>query len=95
MGLTYANIELINTKDLILSEEGLLQDKPIRKTTLSMLVDSGAMLLALPQFVAEQLGLRLVSEGEAELANGKKFRSISWDLSIFGLKTAGQRWQRS
>jgi clan AA aspartic protease len=70
MGLVYAEIELIRGADVILAQEGYLTESEIRRCTVSAMVDSGATMLAVPEFVKTQLNLRKVRSIEAELADG-------------------------
>jgi clan AA aspartic protease len=70
MGLVYAEIELIRGADVILAQEGYLNEAEIRRCTVSAMVDSGATMLAVPEFVKTQLNLRKVRSIEAELADG-------------------------
>ncbi len=70
MGLVYAEIELIRGADVILAQEGYMAEAEIRRCTVSAMVDSGATMLAVPEFVKTQLNLRKVRSIEAELADG-------------------------
>jgi clan AA aspartic protease len=70
LGLIYADIEIINSADSILAENGYMDVTKIRKKTVSALVDSGAYMLTLPAHLANQLGLRKLEQREAELADG-------------------------
>lgn len=70
MGLVYANIELIRGDDLALAREGYLQEGQVKRVTVTAMVDSGATMLAIPEFIKQHLNLRKVNELEAELADG-------------------------
>jgi clan AA aspartic protease len=70
MGITYAEIELVREADLILVEEGFLQDDQVRKIKVLALVDSGASMLAITQSIRQLLDLRKRGEMQAELADG-------------------------
>lgn len=70
MGMTYAEIELINSDDLGLVARGFIPADQVRRVKVSALVDSGASMLSIPRSVFEQLGLRILGEGDAELADG-------------------------
>ncbi len=78
MGLTYAEIELINSVDLELVRRGLMTDDQVRRVSVTALVDSGATLMSIPPSVREQLGLSILGEGDAELADGSV---VSFDLA--------------
>ncbi|MEB3294275.1 MAG: retroviral-like aspartic protease family protein [Synechococcales bacterium] len=70
MELVYAEIELLRGDDLALVREGYLETDRIHRCTVSAMVDSGATMLAIPEFIKRQLKLRPVSQIEAELADG-------------------------
>jgi clan AA aspartic protease len=70
MGLVYAEIELLRGDDLALQREGYIEAASIHRCTVSAMVDSGATMLAIPEFVKTQLNLRKVRAIEAELADG-------------------------
>ncbi|UBF23831.1 retroviral-like aspartic protease family protein [Kovacikia minuta CCNUW1] len=70
MGITYAELELVNSDDLALVARGYLSEDQVRKLKVSALVDSGASMLSIPQSICNQLGLRILGEGDAELADG-------------------------
>ncbi|MGI0485581.1 clan AA aspartic protease [Pantanalinema rosaneae CENA516] len=74
MGLVYAEIELVRGDDLALVRAGYLSNEQIHRCTVSALVDSGATMLAIPEFIKTQLHLSPVSEIEAELANGASLK---------------------
>lgn len=70
MGLVYADIELSRGADLVLVQEGYLNQDQVRKVYVRAMVDSGATMLAVPEYVKKQLDLRPIREIEAELADG-------------------------
>lgn len=70
MGLVYADIELVSGDDLVLSRRGYLPADQIKRLYARSLVDSGATMLAIPEFVKAQLDLRPVRAIAAELADG-------------------------
>lgn len=70
MGLVYADIEVINWGDLSDAQRNRLPMADVRRMTVTMLVDSGAYFLALNQRIVEQLGLLVVDQTTAELADG-------------------------
>lgn len=70
MGLTYAEIELISSDDLALRRRGYLKDEEVRRAKVSALADSGAYMLAVNEHLKAQLGLPVLGEQEAELADG-------------------------
>jgi len=70
MGITYAEIELINSDDLGLLNRGYLSEEQVRRVKVSALVDSGALMLCISQSLCNLLGLRILGDGDAELADG-------------------------
>jgi clan AA aspartic protease len=72
MGKIFAKIELINTRDVILSDAGQLPKASIRKMEVNILVDSGAYNLAINETIKEQLGLPIIDEQIFQLANGQQ-----------------------
>jgi clan AA aspartic protease len=79
MGLIYAEIELINTSDLIMHEHGYLPSDQIKRLQASALVDSGAYMLTLPPDLARLLGLPKMHNQMTELADGSLV-----DLEVMG-----------
>ncbi|WP_421654482.1 hypothetical protein [Leptothermofonsia sp. ETS-13] len=65
MGITYADIELINRLDLA----GNIQEGEVKHTQVRTLVDGGVSLLAIPESIRDQLDLQTVDEQQAELAD--------------------------
>jgi clan AA aspartic protease len=70
MGLVYADIELINGRDLVLFGAGYVSEDKVRRMVVSALVDSGAIMLAINQEIQTQLGLEQVDTRLAQLADG-------------------------
>lgn len=62
MGEVKVEVELENAVDRELQRVGTLQEERIRSAKIRALVDSGAVLLVLPQDLVETLGLRQVSK---------------------------------
>ncbi len=71
MGLVYANIELSNAEDTALQVRGLLGEDEIRKITVNMLVDSGAVMLVINESLRKLLGLRIKGKRISQLADGR------------------------
>ncbi|KAM3093385.1 hypothetical protein ACKFKG_19610 [Phormidesmis sp. 146-35] len=65
-----ADIELMWGADLALVHEGYRSESQIRRCNVSAIVDRRTTMLAIPEFVKEQLDLRKVRDVEAELAGG-------------------------
>ena len=70
MGLTFANLEVINAGDVVVARRNLMPESDIRRTEVRMLVDSGAYMLCLNEHLLAQLGLDIVDSMEGELADG-------------------------
>jgi clan AA aspartic protease len=72
MGEVRANIVLENQRDRILADAGHLDSSAVRRATLDALVDTGAVMLLLPQDVVEALGLTLDGKIIVTLADDSK-----------------------
>ena len=70
MGLVFAEIELVSGDDLAFFRRGQLQEEQIHRCTVRAMVDRGATMLAIPEFIKRQLDLQKVTDIEAELADG-------------------------
>ena len=57
MGEIVAKLELENPGDRAVVERGYRQESEVRRSTVDALVDTGAVMLVLPQNVVERLGL--------------------------------------
>ncbi|HEY0544184.1 MAG TPA: aspartyl protease family protein [Pyrinomonadaceae bacterium] len=70
MGLVYADIELISGRDLVMFGEGLITEDKVKRMTVNVLVDSGALMLTINEEIQTQLGLQQVDSRSAQLADG-------------------------
>ncbi len=70
MGILHAEIELVNLEDKVLAKNGHLKDLDIRKIKTSMMVDSGAVMLAINEEIKSQLGLSATEMQSFSLVNG-------------------------
>jgi len=70
MGLVYADIELISGDDLVMYRRGHINKNEVRRMTVSALVDSGALTLAINEEIKAQLGLQQIDMRTAQLADG-------------------------
>ncbi len=70
MGLVFADIEITNLKDKFLAQEGHLPTKKIRRMTVRMMADSGAIMMAINEDIQAQLGLPLSERLIVQLADG-------------------------
>jgi predicted aspartyl protease len=71
MGVVYAEIELINSEDLAMASRHLIGEEEIRRMHLSMLVDTGAYMMAINETIQSQLGFRLIEKRKVQLASGE------------------------
>ena len=58
MGEIVASMELENTVDRSIANQGLRDESTVRHTTVKGVVDTGAVMLVLPENVVSRLGLR-------------------------------------
>ncbi|MBL7731896.1 MAG: retroviral-like aspartic protease family protein [Chitinophagaceae bacterium] len=70
MGMVYAEIELINADDLALARKHILNKDEVKKMTVTMVVDSGAYMMAINETIQEQLQLPFVEKRKSVMANG-------------------------
>ncbi len=71
MGLVYADIELINAVDIELAKRHVIGEDEIKRIKLSMLVDSGAYMMAINETIQQQLDLPLIEKRKVQLASGE------------------------
>ncbi len=69
MGLIYANVELINAFDLEMARKYMIGDEEVKRMPVSMLVDTGSVMLAINESIQEQLQLPIVEKRKVQLAN--------------------------
>ena len=70
MGLVYADITLINADDVAMAKRHFIGEEEIRKTTVTMMADSGAYDMAINENVQELMGFSFVEKRRAILADG-------------------------
>ncbi|MDX2033567.1 MAG: clan AA aspartic protease [Blastocatellia bacterium] len=71
MGEVRVKVKITNAADDTLARRKQLPVGEVRTLTATALVDTGAVRLVLPSFVAEQLGLERVGKQVAEYADGR------------------------
>ena len=71
MGLTYADIELINADDEALARRHIIGEDEIRSLRTTMLVNSGAYMMAINETIQSQLELPLVEMRKVQLADSR------------------------
>lgn len=72
MGKVNANVELFNAYDEERVRNGILNSEQVRHTMVETLVDTGAMLVSIPEEQIVKLGLSVVREAVSKYANGQK-----------------------
>jgi clan AA aspartic protease len=88
MGAVRASVLLENGDDVALAARGMLDSLSIRHVTADMLVDTGAVVVLLPQDMVEALGLRLGRKVVVVMANDQKIEMrFAQNLSV----TVGDR----
>jgi clan AA aspartic protease len=70
MGLVHANIILTNHEDLVDLRRKRISQEEVRKMEVEVLVDSGAIMLAINETIRTQLGLETIDTDIAQLADG-------------------------
>jgi len=71
MGVIYADIELINSADLTMASKNLIGTEEVKRMRLSMLVDTGAYMMAINETIQSQLELRFIEKRKVQLASGQ------------------------
>jgi clan AA aspartic protease len=79
MGLVFANIELVNANDEALAENFHIGEDEIRRMTINVMVDSGAITLAINEEIRVALGLKIKSYRPSLMADGRRT-----DLPVVG-----------
>ena len=72
MGEIVASVELENTADRSIASQGLRDVSTIRRTTVEGVVDTGAVMLVLPENVVSRLGLETQREVVVAYADERK-----------------------
>ena len=72
MGEISALVELENAADRSVAARGLLEESAIRRTTVEGVVDTGAVMLVLPENVVSRLGLETQREVIVAYADERK-----------------------
>ena len=72
MGEIVASMELENTADRSIANQGLRDKSTIRRTTVEGVVDTGAVMLVLPENVVTRLGLEMQREVVVTYADDRK-----------------------
>ena len=79
MGMVHANIELLNGDDVSLNRRGMIGEEEIKRLVISMLVDSGAIMLTINEEIRLALDLPIIDHRPSQLADGTRL-----DLPVAG-----------
>ena len=71
MGTVYAEITLRNAIDSADCRRGIIQEKDVRSITVEAIVDTGAASLVINEEQCQALGLSIVEERQARVADGR------------------------
>ena len=71
MGEVYTDITLKNARDIEFAAEGHIKEDEIRQITVNAVVDTGAYDLCLTEEVFKTLGLRVIGNLDATVADGR------------------------
>ncbi len=89
MGEIKATIDLKNDRDIFLFEKGEMNESDVRGLSIEAMVDTGAVMLLLPQDMVEKLGLKIEDRVIVTLANDEK---IELDVAgTLSLKICGRK----
>ena len=72
MGFVHAEIKLTNAMDEGFAKEGYIKTEDVRTTTVTAVVDTGAMSLVITEEIFQKLGLTIEGEKTAMTANGQR-----------------------
>ena len=70
MGEVRTEITLVNIRDTIKAQEGLIPESEIKRLTVNAMVDTGAWTLVINEAVREKLGLQITGTDPGTLADG-------------------------
>jgi clan AA aspartic protease len=71
MGVVYAAIELINAVDVENARRHRIGEEEVRRMQLTMLVDSGAYMMAINETIQAQMDFPFVEKRKVQLASGQ------------------------
>ncbi len=76
MGLTYADVELINAGDIEMARRYIISDEEIKRLHVNLLVDTGSYNLCINETIQEQLDLPFLEKIKGQLLPLKSGSSI-------------------
>lgn len=68
--MVYAEITLINGDDLAMAKRHLIGEEEIKRITVTMVVDSGAYMMAINETIQAQLNLSFIEKRKSIMADG-------------------------
>jgi clan AA aspartic protease len=71
MGVVYAEVELINSVDVENAKRYRIGQEEVRRMRLTMLVDSGAYMMAINETIQSQLEIPFMEKRKVQLASGQ------------------------
>jgi len=91
MGEIKVKIRLENARDLIFKEENRLGKQKVRSADIEAVVDTGAVMMLLPQDLVENLGLEMAGKTIVTLADETK-RELDVAKRV-AVTIAGRQWE--
>jgi clan AA aspartic protease len=71
MGFVYAEIELVNLEDVMCARRHIIGEEEIKRTRVTMLVDSGAYMLTINENIQAYLQLPFIEKKRSQTADGR------------------------
>lgn len=91
MGEIKVKVRLENVRDLLLKEEGKLGKRKVRSADIEAVIDTGAVMMLLPQDLVESLGLDVAGKTIVTLADEtKKELDVAKRIAV---TIAGRQWE--
>jgi clan AA aspartic protease len=83
MGHIYADVELINMEDLLLSWRHIIGAEEVKRMQVRVLVDTGAYMLTINETIQQQLQLPFLDKRKAILADGRILEcDVVWPIEL-------------
>ncbi len=83
MGHIYADVELINGEDLLLSKRHIIGEEEVKRMSVRILVDTGAYMLTINENIQQQLQLPFLEKRKAILADGRILEcDVVWPIEL-------------
>jgi hypothetical protein len=83
MGTVFAEIKLENAADVVRAGDGVLNEDEVRSITVTAIVDTGAASLVINEEQRQILGLGIMGERNARVADGRwVFCQITEDVKV-------------